>query len=49
MNAFRNTAINFEWSAVNDIPDCEDAFSFFYSNLVEMFDKHFPVTKMKSR
>ena len=45
MNAFRDTVINFEWSAVNDIPDCEDAFSFFNSNLVTMFDKHFPVTK----
>ena len=35
MNAFRNTVINFQWSAVNDIPDSEDAFSLFYSNLVK--------------
>ena len=28
MNAFRNTIINFKWSAVNDIHDCEDAFNF---------------------
>ena len=28
MNAFRNTIINVEWSAVDDIPDCEDAFIF---------------------
>ena len=37
INAFRNTVINFESSAVND------------SSLVKLVDYHFPITKIKYR